>query len=108
MKHHRLDDMVKGWFVGNFSPVAFRSQDSEVAIKYYTAGDKEATHYHKRATEVTVIVSGIARMLGREWSDGDIITIEPFEATSFEALTDVTTVVVKYPSAPNDKYMADE
>ena len=35
---------------------------------------------------------------------GDIILLEPNEGTSFEALTDVKTVVVKTPSVLNDKY----
>ena len=35
---------------------------------------------------------------------GDIVEIAPGEAASFEALTDVTTVVVKVPSVPGDKY----
>ncbi len=32
VKHHRLSDMVKGWFVGNFSPVAFRTRGSRSAL----------------------------------------------------------------------------
>ena len=35
---------------------------------------------------------------------GDIVLIEPGEDTDFEALTDVTTVVVKTPSVAGDKY----
>ena len=35
---------------------------------------------------------------------GDIVLIEPGEDTDFEALTDVTTVVVKAPSVMGDKY----
>jgi hypothetical protein len=33
--------------------------------------------------------------------------IEPGEAADFEVLEDVTTVVVKYPGAQNDKYMGE-
>ena len=106
MQHHRLADMVKGWFVGDFAPVAVRSPAVEVGVKEYKAGDAEAAHLHKVATELTVIVSGRAVMLGREWGPGDIVTIEPGEATAFEALTDVVTVVVKLPSVAGDKYPA--
>lgn len=97
--------MVKGWFVGDFSPVALRSEACEVAIKRYSAGDHEPAHLHKIATEITAIISGRVQMLGREWGDGDILTIEPGEATDFLALTDVVTVVVKTPSAPDDKFV---
>jgi hypothetical protein len=105
MKHDRLEGMTKGWFVGDFAPAALRSEHCEVAIKHYAAGDHEAAHYHAVATELTAIVSGRVRMLGQEWCPGDILTIEPNEATDFLALTDAVTVVVKLPSAPNDKYV---
>lgn len=105
MQSDRLDDMIRGWFVGNFSPVVARSENCEVAIQRYKAGDKEPLHHHKVATEITVVLSGRAVMFGRTWEDGDIITIEPGEATAFEALTDVTTVVVKLPSVVGDKYL---
>lgn len=105
MKHDRLESMVKGWFVGDFSPTVIQTTDCEVAIKEYKAGDHESAHYHKVATELTAIVSGQVRMLGREWGAGDIITIEPGEPTDFLALTDVVTVVVKVPSVKGDKYL---
>ena len=106
MKHHRLDDMTGGWFIGDFSPAAARSQDAEVGVKRYAAGAREDKHFHKIATELTVIVSGTVRMFDRVWQAGDIITVEPGDATAFEALTDAVTVVVKTPSVPSDKYLA--
>ena len=105
MRRDRLDTMTKGWFVGDFSPAALRTEACEVAIKYYSAGDHEPAHFHKIATEITAIVSGRVRMSGVEWTAGDILTIEPGEATDFLALTDVVTVVVKTPSAPDDKFV---
>lgn len=104
MKTFRLEDMIKGWFVGDFDPVVLRSEDAEVAVKSYRAGAREARHMHKIAHEVTVIATGRVRMNGIEYGTGDIILIEPGEATDFETLTDVTTVVVKMPSIAGDKY----
>lgn len=105
MRNDRLDQMVKGWFVGDFSPVAHHSAACEVAIKRYAAGDHEAAHEHRIATEVTAIVSGRVLMMGQEWGEGDILTILPGEAADFTALTDVVTVVVKTPSVAGDKYI---
>jgi len=107
MKHARLEDMVKGWFVGNFDPSLAKTNDCEVAVKHYRAGDHEDTHHHRVATEITVIVSGEVEMLGRTFGAGDIVVIEPGEATSFTALTDATNVVVKLPGANNDKFMGE-
>ena len=106
MKTARLEDMVKGWFVGNFEPTLYSTNDCEVAVKSYDKGDREDTHYHKIATEITVIVSGSVRMNGIVYTAGDIIVMEPNEATDFECLEDGTkNVVVKIPGVNNDKYI---
>ncbi len=105
MKVFRLDDMVKGWFVGNFKPTILSTNEVEVAVKKYKAGDYEPSHYHKIATEITVITDGEVEMNGVTYSTGDIIVIEPNHATDFLALTDVTTTVVKFPGVNDDKYL---
>lgn len=106
MRSTKLDEMVKGWFVGGFTPAVLSTDACEVAVKHYRAGDSEAAHFHKVATEVTVVVSGTVRMAGRVWSEGDIIVLEPGEVSAFEALTDAVNVVVKLPGALNDKFLA--
>jgi mannose-6-phosphate isomerase-like protein (cupin superfamily) len=107
MRHAQLKDMVKGWFVGDFAPVVAHSRDVEVAVKHYKAGDHEDLHHHKIATEITLIVSGEVEMMGRRWGAGDIVVVEPGEATSFIAHTDAVNVVVKLPSAAGDKYQGN-
>lgn len=105
MKTAKLEDMIKGWFVGNFEPTLLKTNDVEVAVKEYKKGDYEAKHYHKIATEITVITQGRVKMNGIEYKKGDIIVMEPSETTDFEALEENTTnVVVKLPGANNDKY----
>ena len=104
MKHSHLNDMVKGWFVGAFTPTAYKTDTCEVAVKKYKAGEKEPTHHHKIATEITLVLSGRVVMVGQEWAEGNIIVLSPNEETSFEALTDAVTVVVKTPGALGDKY----
>ena len=104
MRVEKLNNMVKGWFVGNFNPTLYRTNDCEVAVKSYKKGDYENKHYHKIATEITVIVKGRVRMFDQEFSEGDIIVVDPGDATDFEALEDSMNVVVKLPGANNDKY----
>jgi glycerophosphoryl diester phosphodiesterase len=104
VKKHRLDDMIRGWFVGSFSPTALNTGACEVACKRYRAGDHEDRHFHKLATEVTLVLEGRVVMNGIQWNAGDIIVVEPNEAVEFEALEDAVTVVVKVPGASNDKY----
>ena len=107
MKIAKLEDMVKGWFVGNFEPTLIKTNDVEVAVKEYKKGDYEEKHYHKIATEITVIVSGKVQMNGNIYNKGDIIVIEPNESTDFKALEDTICTVVKYPGANNDKYLGE-
>ena len=107
MRTAKLNDMVKGWFVGNFEPSLYRTNDCEVAVKTYKAGDHEGTHYHKIATEITVVIEGTVRMNGIEYRAGDIIVMEPGETTDFLAVTDAVNTVVKLPGANNDKYVEE-
>jgi quercetin dioxygenase-like cupin family protein len=105
MKLHKLKDMFKGWLVGNFEPSLYKTDDVEIAVKNYKAGDKEEKHYHKIATEITIISDGKVRMNRTIYGTGDIITIEPGEATDFEVLEDTITTVVKLPCVKDDKFI---
>ncbi len=106
MKIFSLDKMIKGWFIGNFVPSCFKTDLFEVAMKKYQKGDHESKHFHKVASEYTLIASGKVKMNGIEYVAGSIILMEPGESTDFECLEDNThCVVVKIPCAKNDKYV---
>ena len=107
MEIAKLDTMIKGWFVGNFTPLLLKTNDVEVAVKKYQKGDYEVKHYHKIATEITVIVSGKVAMNDVIYSEGDIIVLQPFEASDFKVLEDAITTVVKFPGANDDKYIGE-
>jgi quercetin dioxygenase-like cupin family protein len=107
MEITNLSQMFNGWYIGKFEPAAYRCDACEVAVKNYMAGQSESAHYHKVATEITLVLSGTVRMCGREFSSGDIIVLKPGEQTTFEALTDSINVVVKIPGALDDKYLVE-
>jgi quercetin dioxygenase-like cupin family protein len=106
MKTAKLREMVKGWFIGDFEPTLLRTNIVEVAVKTYAEGDYEESHFHKIATEYTVVISGRVKMNGIEYKTGDIIVMEPGESTDFEVKEETTSVVVKIPGANDDKYAA--
>lgn len=104
LEKYSLEEMFKGWFIGNFDPSLFKTNDVEVGVKKYKAGDFENAHFHKIATELTVIISGEIEMNGKRYKENDIIKILPGVVTDFKSITDSVTVVVKLPGANNDKY----
>lgn len=108
MDIYKLSSMKGGWFVGNFEPSLYKTNDVEVAVKSYKKGDYEASHYHKIATEYTVVVKGKVRMNNVEYQEGDIIVIYPGEATDFYAVEESVNVVVKIPGANSDKYIVED
>lgn len=104
MDKYSLSDMKLGWFIGDFSPVAYKTDAAEVAVKHYKTGDYDKKHYHKIATETTTIVIGRVKMNDIEYKTGDVLVIPPGEATDFMVLEPTVTVVVKIPGVKNDKY----
>lgn len=105
---YNLTAMKNGWFVGDFEPTCFSTSQFEIAYKRYHAGYRDNRHFHKIATELTLIVGGTAKFNDRICNDGDIIEISPGEHTEFEAVTDVATIVVKVPCVTGDKYLSQE
>lgn len=103
MKEYQLKNFTNGWFVGNFEPTIFATNDFEVSVKFFEAGDREPLHKQILATELTAVISGIVQMNTKEFSVGAIIEFEPGEACEFLSVTDATLVCVKFPSIPNDK-----
>ena len=100
-----LEEFTKGWLVGDFEPALFKTKDIEVGIKYYEAGDKEEKHYHKVATEYSIILYGTVSMLNQTFKQGQIVTVLPDVENKFECLEDACIVVIKTPSVIGDKYL---
>lgn len=105
MKKHKLEDFTRGWIVGDFEPSIIRSKDFEFMVRFYSEGEEEARHMHKKADEITVVVSGQFKMDGELLGPGDIVHLDPGDATDFICLEDGATAVIKTPSVINDKYL---
>ena len=84
MKRYNLNDMIGGWFIGNFSPSVCKRSDFEVGIKKYKKGEFENAHYHKISTEYTVVISGKVEMGGVVYYEGDIIDGDFCEWNDYE------------------------
>ena len=94
MEKYSLNDMFKGWFIGNFEPTLYKTDDVEVGIKKYKAGDHESAHHHKIATEFTVVLNGEVEMGGQRYCEGDIIKVGEirYEIMRIEAFNQVMLI----------------
>ena len=107
MKKIFLKDFTRGWLIGNFEPSLLKSEDIEVAIQAYEAGNEESQHYHKVGTEISIMVSGTASFNEKILNEGEGVIINPKEANIFKAISDCKVLVIKYPSDANDKYLGE-
>lgn len=105
MIRHNLEEFTRGWIVGDFEPNILRTKNFEFMVRHYRKGDTENRHVHKKADEITVIVNGRFRMNAEIIQTGDIIHLEPGEASDFECIEDGATAVIKTPSIIGDKYI---
>lgn len=105
MEIHKINDMVGGWFIGDFEPSVYRTQDFEVGIKKHHKGEQYETHYHKESTEINYLVEGKMIIQNKELTAGDVFVIFPYEISDPTFLEDCTVVVVKTPSSPKDKFI---
>ena len=99
-----LQNFTKGWLIGDFNPSLLKIKDVEVAIKKYKSGDKETKHYHKIATEYTIVLTGKVKLINKIFNPDDIIVIYPNTENEFECLEDCILLVIKTPSVVGDKY----
>lgn len=102
MKIFNIKDMIGGWFVGNFIPVAYKTENFEVSYKLHPKGEKWDFHYHTEVTEVNYLVRGKMLLQNKELNTNDIFVIEPYEIADPTFLEDCEIVCVKTKSI-NDK-----
>ena len=105
MELKRIEDMKGGWFVGDFSPSAFRTKSFEAGYKLHPKGEVWDAHYHREITEVNFLLRGRMLIQGKELRDGDIFTLYPNEIADPVFLEDCEVFVIKMPSIVGDKYL---
>jgi quercetin dioxygenase-like cupin family protein len=105
MLKEKLSNMTRGWFIGDFEPSVLKTKDFEVGILTHKKGEEWPKHYHKIATEYTVLLSGSMTICGELIEAGTIFVLEPGEVADPVFHEDCTVIVVKSPSVIGDKYV---
>jgi hypothetical protein len=104
MKLANLDEMTKGWFIGDFEPSILRTKDFEVGVVFRPKGLKETPHYHAIATEYNLVISGSFILNGILMKPGVIFILEPGEVVIPVFHEDTRILSIKVPSLIGDKY----
>lgn len=103
-----LENMFRGWFIGNFEPAILKTDQFEVGILFHPKGEKWPKHFHKEAIEINVLMSGKMIINNQLIGPGNIFLLEKNEIAEPEFLEDCTIVCVKTPSVPGDKYEVEK
>lgn len=102
MKTLKINEMLGGWFVGNFEPTAYKTENFEVSYKLHPKGQEWDIHYHTVVTEINYIIRGEMTLQGKTLKTGDIFILEPYEIADPNFIEDTEIICVKTPSI-NDK-----
>jgi len=105
MKVFKIEDMVRGWFIGDFTPTSFQTKDFEVGYHFYKKNQLWESHYHKLTTEINYVIRGNMKINGELLKQGDIFIIEPYEVVHPEYLTDCELIITRNGSYNGDKYV---
>jgi hypothetical protein len=97
------DSGVRGWFIGDFDGAAYRTKDFEVTYQK-NLRSQTASHVHKIAYEITLVISGRQICNGEMFIAGDICVLEPGDISQIEYLEETEVVTIKTPSVPSDKH----
>lgn len=104
MNISKINDYVRGWFIGDFNPSVLKTKDFEVGVLTHLKDEKWPAHYHKDSVEYNVLIQGKMIVGGKELSSGDVFVFEKGEIADPVFLEDCTVVCVKVPSIPSDKF----
>ena len=104
MKRYKLSECgARGWFIGDFKGSIWPTKDFEVTYQKQPRS-QTASHIHKIAHEITLVISGRQICNGQMFEAGDICVLEPGDISQIEYLEETELVTIKVPSVPSDKH----
>ena len=107
MKIYDFKQMIGGWFIGNFKPTAFKTKSFEVSYKIHKKNEKWDYHYHKKATEINLVIKGKMKIRNKIIKKNQIFILKPKEIADPTFYQDTHIICVKVPSVIGDKYLLE-
>lgn len=102
-KIYKVEDMFRGWYVGNFEPSVYKTKDFEAGYLLHKKGEIWDAHYHEHMIEINLLVKGKMILNDIEINEGEIFKIDKNEIACPIFLEDCYIFVLKVPSVPGDK-----
>jgi hypothetical protein len=103
VKVDRLENMKRGWLIGDFAPSILRTSAFEVAYLHHKKGEIWPAHVHNLADEYNVLIRGSMKLNNEILAQGDIFIIKRGMLVKPTFLEDCEILCIKVPSIPSDK-----
>ena len=100
---YNLNDMYRGWFIGDFEPAVSKQSGFEVGYLCHKKGEKWQSHIHKNLYEVNLLVHGKMILNDTEINENEIFIINQNIIASPIFLEDCYILCVKIPKMVGDK-----
>jgi len=104
VKKNHLDNMVRGWCIGNFTPSIFKTDLFEVGYLKHPKDQIWPAHVHKISDEYNILIKGKMTINNETINQGEIFIIPKNMLTTAKFLEDCEVLCIKVPSLPKDKY----
>lgn len=98
-----LNDMYRGWFVGNFEPSVYKTKEFEVGYLLHKKGERWDIHYHEHMKEINLLVKGKMILNNKAIKENDIFVIDKNVIAAPIFLEDCYILCIKVPSVVGDK-----
>jgi len=103
IKIYKLEDMFRGWFIGNFEPSIFKYSGVEIGYLHHKKNEKWQTHFHNNLIEVNLLVQGKMILNDIEINKNEIFVIDKKILACPIFLEDCYIMCIKIPSMVGDK-----
>jgi NDP-sugar pyrophosphorylase family protein len=104
VKKSKLENMTRGWLIGNFEPSILKTDTFEVGYLKHHKGQIWPAHLHKEANEYNILIKGSLLINNEMINVGEIFVIPKGMLTSAKFLEDCEILCIKVPSNTKDKY----
>lgn len=102
MEKINMKEMKRGYFIGNFEPSAYRTDEVEICCKGASKYTLDAGYYRKKDVQFIFLNRGMAEINGIKYKKYDLIKFEPGEVINIFALTNIEMTIIRFPGTKGD------